>query len=118
MSTSNGLTESAPTYNPQKKYQVNYFYKFHSITCIYPVDLSGADQSKTGYTQGVKVKVIKSVSPAFNQLIENDIILKINNIEVHDVNHFFNISSYLKKGNTQLEILRKGQRIMKEIIIL
>lgn len=65
-----------------------------------------------------KLKVIKSLSSAFNQLIENDIILKINNIEVRDVNHFVDISSYLKKGNTRLEILRKGQKIMKEIIIL
>lgn len=116
--TSNGLTESAPVYNPQKKYQVSYFYKFDSITGIYPVDLSDADQSKTGYTQGVKVKVIKNPSPAFNQLIENDILLKINDIEVRDVNHFVDISSYLKKGNIQLEVLRKGQKIMKEIIIL
>ncbi|CAG67751.1 hypothetical protein BSN82_05510 [Acinetobacter baylyi] len=66
----------------------------------------------------MKVKVIKNLSPAFNQLIENDILLKLNDIEVRDVNHFVDISSYLKKGNIQLEILRKGQKIMKEIIIL
>lgn len=66
----------------------------------------------------MKVKVIKNLSPAFNQLVENDIILKINDIEVRDVNHFVDISSYLKKGNIQLEILRKGQKIMKEIIII
>lgn len=97
---------------------MSYFYKFDSITDIYLVDLSDADQSKIGYTQGVKVKVIKNLSPAFNQLVENDIILKVNDIEVRDVNHFVDISSYLKKGNIQLEILRKGQKIMKEIIIL
>ncbi len=116
--TSNGLTESVPVYNPQKKYKVSYFYKFDSITGIYPVDLSDTDQSKVGYTQGIKVKVIKNSSPAFNRLVENDIILKINDIEVRDVNHFVDISNYLKKGNIQLEILRKGEKIMKEIIIL
>ncbi|MEB6665972.1 PDZ domain-containing protein [Acinetobacter vivianii] len=59
------LTQSAPVYQPQKEYTVSYFYRFESITGIYPIDLSDLDKSRTGYLEGVKAKVISKKSPAF-----------------------------------------------------
>ena len=47
-SANNSLTQTAPKYNAQKEYIVSYFYKFHSITGIYPIDLSDLDKSRTG----------------------------------------------------------------------
>lgn len=117
-STGNGsLIRQSPKYIGKKEYIVSYFYKFESITGVYPVDLSDRDQSRTGQLTGVKAKVIKETSKAFGQILEDDIILKINDMDVRDVSHFVDISNYLKKGNTQFEILRKGQRLVKEFSI-
>ncbi|ENX43365.1 hypothetical protein [Acinetobacter sp. NIPH 2100] len=111
------LTQSAPIYQPQKEYTVSYFYRFESITGIYPIDLSDLDKSRTGYLEGIKAKVISKKSAAFGEILEDDIILKINDIVVRDVSHFVDISNYLKKETVKFEILRKGQKMTKEISI-
>ena len=111
------LTQSAPVYQPQKEYTVSYFYRFESVTGVYPIDLSDSDKSRTGYLEGVKAKVISKKSPAFGEILEDDIILKMNDIVVRDVSHFVDISNYLKKETVKFEILRKGQKMTKEISI-
>ncbi|WP_227541504.1 MULTISPECIES: PDZ domain-containing protein [Acinetobacter] len=114
---SSSLSQSAPIYQPQKEYTVSYFYRFESITGIYPIDLSDLDKSRTGNLEGVKVKVISKKSPAFGEILADDIILKINDIVVRDVSNFVDISNYLNKGTIKFEILRKGQKMIKEISI-
>lgn len=116
-SANNSLTQTAPKYNAQKEYIVSYFYKFHSITGIYPIDLSDLDKSRTGQLEGIKAKYISKNSPSTDVILEDDIILKIDNIVVRDVSNFVDISNYLKSGKVELEILRKGQKLVKEILL-
>ncbi|RZF49686.1 PDZ domain-containing protein [Acinetobacter halotolerans] len=114
-SSNSSLIQTAPRYNAQKEYIVSYFYKFESITGIYPIDLSDLDKSKTGQLEGIKAKVISKNSPAFGTILEDDIILKINNNTVRDVSNFVDMSNYLNSGTVEFEILRKGQKLTKEI---
>ncbi|QBQ16488.1 PDZ domain-containing protein [Acinetobacter haemolyticus] len=116
-SSNSSLIQTAPRYNAQKEYIVSYFYKFESITGIYPIDLSDLDKSKTGQLEGIKAKVIYKDSPAFGTILEDDIILKINSNTIRDVSNFVDISNYLNSGTVEFEILRKGQKLNKEISI-
>ncbi|ELW85827.1 PDZ domain protein [Acinetobacter sp. WC-743] len=70
-----------------------------------------------GLMTGVKVIEISAQSPAASQIIKNDIILKIGNDNIMNVNSFVESSNNLKKGFVILEILRKGQKINKMVAI-
>ncbi|KEC86165.1 hypothetical protein DT74_07010 [Acinetobacter sp. ETR1] len=60
---------------------------------------------------------IKKNTPADGQIQENDIIIKIGNDDIMNVNSFVESSNSLKSGFITLQILRKGQKINKIIAI-
>ncbi|MEQ1307938.1 PDZ domain-containing protein [Acinetobacter bereziniae] len=111
------LTRSSQRSVGSIEYKVSYFYKFNSVTGIYPKDLSDDEKNKVGLMTGVKVIEISAQSPAASQIIKNDIILKIGNDNIMNVNSFVESSNNLKKGFVILEILRKGQKINKMVAI-
>ena len=60
---------------------------------------------------------IKKNTPADGQIQENDIIIKIGNDDIMNVNSFVESSNSLKSGFITLQILRKGQKMNKIIAI-
>lgn len=99
------------------KYNVNYLIFFNSRMGIYPVNLSDIDKSNNGLQTGVKAMFIKKNTPADGQIQENDIIIKIGNDDIMNVNSFVESSNSLKSGFITLQILRKGQKMNKIIAI-
>ncbi|SCC72855.1 PDZ domain-containing protein [Acinetobacter albensis] len=97
------------------QFRVIYFYKFNSITGIYPADLSERDKIYNGIQSGVVAKVLKRDSPAENVIMPQDIILKMNDENIKDVSAFVESSNYLKGNTVKFEILRKGQKIPLQI---
>ena len=98
------------------EYTVLYFYKFDSKTGIYPADLTERDKVYNGIQAGVVAKVIKQGSSAQHIIQPQDILLKMNDENIVDTSAFVESSNYLKKGNTvKFEILRKGEKLHKEL---
>lgn len=97
------------------EYTVLYFYKFDSITGIYPVELSDREKIYNGIQTGVVAKVIRQGSPAQNVILPQDIILKMNDENIVDTSAFVESSNYLKGNTVKFEILRKGEKLHKEL---
>ena len=112
-----GTIESRPVRyaSLNDQFRVIYFYKFNSITGIYPADLSERDKIYNSIQSGVVAKVLKRDSPAENVIMPQDIILKMNDENIKDVSAFVESSNYLKGNTVKFEILRKGQKIPLEI---
>lgn len=75
-----GIVQKTPSRmgGSDDEYTVLYFYKYNSITGIYPVDLSDKDRIYNGIQGGVVTKFVKQGSAADDVIQINDIILKIN----------------------------------------
>lgn len=112
-----GTIESRPARYQSLSDQLNvvYFYKFNSITGIYPTELSQRDKIYNSIQSGVIAKVVKLGSPAENMIMSQDIILKMNDENINDVSAFVESSNYLRGNTVKFEILRKGQKIPVEI---
>ncbi|WP_228704606.1 PDZ domain-containing protein [Acinetobacter piscicola] len=111
------LTRSSMRSVNSTEYEVSYFSKFNSATGIYPKDLSDKEKNKMGLTTGVEAITISARSPADGQILKNDIILKIGNDNIMNMNSFIESSNNLKKGFIFIEILRKGQKMTKIIAL-
>ncbi|QXW24609.1 PDZ domain-containing protein [Acinetobacter johnsonii] len=97
------------------EYSSRYFYKYNSITGIYPTILSYKDKINNGLQGGVIVKKVQADSPAKGIILPQDIIIKMNNENINDVSAFVESSNYLRGNTVKFEILRKGQTIPVEI---
>lgn len=112
-----GTIESRPAryVSLDDQFRVIYFYKFNSITGIYPADLSERDKINNGIQGGVIVKKVNADSPAQDIIYPQDIILKMNDENIKDVSAFVESSNYLRGNTVKFEILRKGQQMPVEI---
>lgn len=101
------------------KYTAFFLAKFKTSTGIIPRELSDTDRQLLGQNSGIIVDTIVNASPAYYQnIIENDVVLKINGKSIFGVNGFIGlINDNLSNGKLRLDILRQGKILKKEIIL-
>ncbi|WP_171407635.1 PDZ domain-containing protein [Acinetobacter tianfuensis] len=97
------------------EYSSRYFYKYNSVTGIYPSILSSKDKINNGLQGGVIVKKVQADSPAKGVIFPQDIIIKVNDDNINDVSAFVESSNYLRGNTVKFEILRKGQKMPIEV---
>jgi len=109
------------TYMPYKVNRFDYYATFwikqkQMALGIYFKNLTDELRRKIESNKGVYITVIVKKSPAYeNDLLANDIIRKINNIEITDVEHFKSLLVKNKGQQIDLEIFRNDKTIVKII---
>lgn len=99
-------------------YSAAYLAKFHSRTGIYPVELTNQDKATIEQNTGFKAGVIVNESPAYYaNILPNDIITKINGVDVAGVKGFLEITNTAPNGLMKIELIRNQKKLNKTIPI-
>ena len=86
------------------------------ITGIFPRDLPPEIRQKIGSNKGVLVLAVVKQSPAFSaDILRGDIIKKVNNIEITDIKHYFQVMVSNANKKVTITVLRDGKEIVKEV---
>lgn len=81
-------------------------------------DLTPDLRTSIGSNKGVYIDVVLKNSPAFKaDLLTGDIIRRFGDVEVIDARQFFDLLNTRADPNVQLEILREGETIFKEVTL-
>lgn len=79
-------------------------------------NLTSEIRQSIGSNKGVYVIAVIKNSPAFRaDILQRDILLKINNVELYDAESFHNMIGSFAGQKVIVEILRGGKEIKKEI---
>ncbi len=82
------------------------------------LDLSDASKKALESNKGAEVGIVREGSPAFNaDVLEGDIILEINNTQVTNAPHVWQLVFESKGKKTPFKIFRNGCVIEKEIVL-
>lgn len=99
-------------------YSSAYLAKFHSRTGIYPHELTNEEKVALEQNTGFKVGVIVNESPAYYaNILPNDIVTKINGVDIAGVNGFFEITNRAPSGSMKIELIRNQKKLNKTITI-
>lgn len=99
-------------------YSATYLAKFYSRTGIYPVELTNQDKLNIEQNTGFKVSLIVNESPAYYaNVLPNDIITKINGVDVAGVKGFLEITNTAPNGLMKIELIRNQKKLNKTIPI-
>jgi hypothetical protein len=109
------------TYIPYSVDRYDYFASYW-ITMKPPIfgvhtrDLTPEIRQKLGSNKGVYVFAVMRNSPAWSaDVLKDDIITKISNVEILDKSSFSKAVGENRGKKATVEILRNGQRVVKEI---
>jgi hypothetical protein len=120
-------TGTTTTYGTQTLYQTRTIDRFEQGATYWvkrkglllgavPIDLPPELRQKIGSNKGVLVVSVTNKTPAFSaDILQGDIIKKINNIEILDKKHF--LETVIQNANKKVNIalLRDGKEIVKEV---
>lgn len=72
----------------------------------------------TTIDKGIFIRYVRPNTPAFEAgLLTDDILLKVNGIEISDNDHFVEVAARYRRKPLALNILRDGQTIEKEVLL-
>lgn len=99
-------------------YSAIYLAKFRSRTGIYPYELTKEEKIALGQNTGFRVGIIVNESPAYYaNILPNDIVTKMNGIDVAGLNGFLEIVKTAPSGLMKIELLRNQKKLIKTIDI-
>ena len=99
-------------------YFATFWIKMKMRLGIHSRDLTPEERKSLGTNKGMCVTVIVKNSTAFEaDLVPGDIIRKLNEVEIIDRNHFFNVLDRCEAQTIRLEISRQGKKIVKEVTL-
>jgi hypothetical protein len=97
-------------------YSATFWVKMRPILGIHFDDLTDELRKKIGSNKGVYIKVVVKNSPAFAaDLLPDDIIQRLNNIEVIDKEHLHQMLETGKSNEIEFQIYRNNQTLTKRI---
>jgi hypothetical protein len=83
---------------------------------IYPLDLSSEIRQKLQSNKGIVVYAVVRDTPAFRaDILDGDILKRINETEIMDAKHFSEIIGNFAGKSVRILILREGKEITKEV---
>jgi membrane-associated protease RseP (regulator of RpoE activity) len=112
---------SETTYMPYSVRRYDYYASFWvkakpPILGVYYENLTDELRRKIESNKGVYITVVIKDSPAFNaDLLNGDVIRKLNDTEVIDRTHFGKLIAENKGQEIKVEIFRNGKTITKQI---
>lgn len=111
-------TDYVPVTVSFTNYSAVYLAKFHSRTGIYPYELTNQEKVNLEQNTGFKVGLIVNESPAYYaNILPNDIITKINGVDVAGVKGFIEIAKTAPSGLMKIELIRNQKKLNKTITI-
>jgi hypothetical protein len=117
-STTYGTSTTYMPYHVNRSdYYATFWVKAKPLSLgAYFDNLTDELRRKVESNKGVYIRVVVKDSPAFNaDLLNGDIIRKLNNIEVANASHFGNLIAENKGQQIELEIFRNDKTIVKKI---
>jgi hypothetical protein len=97
-------------------YSASFWVKMRPKLGIHFDDLTDELRKKIGSNKGVCIKVVVKNSPAFAaDLLPDDVIRRINNIEIIDKEHLYRMLETEKGNEIELQIYRNNQTMTKRI---
>ena len=111
-------TQYVPVQVSFTQYSAIYLAKFKSRTGIYPVELNNQDKAKIDQNTGFKVGVVVNESPAYYaNILPNDIITKINGIDIAGIKGFIEVTNIAPSGLMNIDLIRDSRKLRKQIRI-
>lgn len=111
-------TQYVPVQVSFTQYSAIYLAKFKSRTGIYPVELNNQDKAKIDQNTGFKVGVVVNESPAYYaNILPNDIITKINGIDIAGIKGFIEVTNIAPSGLMNIDLIRDSRKLRKQISI-
>lgn len=100
-------------------YYASYWVKMENFTFgVYYEDLTDEHRKAIESNKGIYLTTIIKNSPAFNNdFLPDDIIRRVNGVEIIDKSHFQNLFHEIEGKNVEFEIIRNGKTIVKEMFI-
>ena len=117
-STTYGTSTTYMPYHVNKSdYYATFWVKAKPMSLgVYFDNLTDELRRKIESNKGAYIRVVVKDSPAFNaDLLNGDVIRKINNIEVVNANQLVSLLAENKGQQIELEIFRNGKTIVKQI---